>query len=496
MAAIVGASDELVGYGEASASGAPDHISEPTSMIMRPGIDGAICARVGCPCVGRRVTAEHPAVRVSVSTRGGGGAKEIARLLAAGSLVLDCWIAPKSSAVLHASCWEEVLGEAGLRESSDTRTKRSGRGKAASSTSAKSSSSASRALHTREQSMLASTLETCDPERFDTVATARRQAAELAVLLRASKKAVAFTGAGVSVTAGIPTYRGTGGVDVVGFELAAADAAAASAASASTASAAAQPRPVKRVRSTSSSSSAAKEHRRADEKESLHGLSDVGELAEALRESETYTRLQVTPTHAALARLHQAGLLQSVITQNCDGLHRRSGLPRDALVTLHGDVFVEFCEDCHGEYDRPYCVDLYSTDCSSESWYRRCPSCSWNHYTGRRCDGSGIGARRDCRGQLRDTIVNFGDDLHETVLGGLPRAESACREADVIMALGSSMTVTPACDLPRLHKKGAAIVIVNLQETPLDSHAMVRIRAFFPTDGFFALLMDELKSVV
>lgn len=255
----------------------------------------------------------------------------------------------------------------------------------------------------------------------------------------------------------------------------------------------------------------------------LHGLSGPAELSEALRLSDTYTSLSVTATHRAIAALHKAGLVHYVITQNCDSLHRRSGVPSDALCTLHGDVFVEYCEKCLKEYMRPYSVDLYSTDCKKEKWYVECATCGWNHYTGRKCEVTG------CGGKLRDTIVNFGDDLHAKVLGGLPRAKEECSKADLVICLGSSLTVTPACDLPRLTRKtkgkaySGRIAIVNLQATELDDNAAVvpcttastsaassstsssssapaaavgsdsvSLRSFFSCDEFFALLMAEL----
>jgi NAD-dependent SIR2 family protein deacetylase len=61
---------------------------------------------------------------------------------------------------------------------------------------------------------------------------------------------------------------------------------------------------------------------------------------------------------------------------------------------------------------------------------------SWNHFTGRICSTDG------CKGRLQDTIVNFGDDLFENgILGGIARAVDMCKAADVILALGSSLTV-------------------------------------------------------
>ena len=130
---------------------------------------------------------------------------------------------------------------------------------------------------------------------------------------------------------------------------------------------------------------------------------------------------------------------------------------------------------------------------------------------------------KGCKGKLRDTIVNFGDDLHEDVCGGLPRyddplysniiiligyleyyschvnlcyvlymlrsvrAMEECKKADVVIALGSSLLVTPACDLPKL---GAKLIICNMQETPLDSMATVRV--FATCDAFMQLVSKAL----
>ena len=73
---------------------------------------------------------------------------------------------------------------------------------------------------------------------------------------------------------------------------------------------------------------------------------------------------------------------------------------------------------------------MFSTDCRKEPWFRRCAACGHGHFTGRLCEAAG------CGGRLRDTIINFGDDLHDWVLGGYPAAEAGCRKADLILALG------------------------------------------------------------
>ena len=202
-------------------------------------------------------------------------------------------------------------------------------------------------------------------------------------------------------------------------------------------------------------------------------------------EDVDYGALQPTYAHLALAKLQDMDKLHGCATQNCDNLHSKAGV-RDHLISdLHGNVFKEYCEKCFTEYTRDYSVDKYSTDCFNEPYYRKCETCGWNHYTGRLCDTG------KCRGKLKDTIVNFGDDLHPMVCGGLWKASRKCRHADLCLTLGTSLTVYPASDLPLKAKK---LVIVNLQATELDEHADVRV--WCTCDNFFKVLMPRLEEAM
>ena len=164
------------------------------------------------------------------------------------------------------------------------------------------------------------------------------------------------------------------------------------------------------------------------------------------------------------------GLIKHVISQNGDGLHCLSGIPKDYLSELHGNVFLETCEDCGEKYDRPFYVlddtsgqyyeDINESGQSSlvkPSYAVQCTQCDLSHRTGRSCD--------TCGGHLKDSIINFGDDLQEDVL---TTAERVAEQSDLCISLGTTMTVTPACDLVLMGQKPLHLVIVNRQKTQFD----------------------------
>jgi NAD+-dependent protein deacetylase sirtuin 6 len=312
-------------------------------------------------------------------------------------------------------------------------------------------------------------------ERFDSLEQLRTNAQIIAEMIKQSNRVVAFTGAGISVTAGIPTYRGADGIDTL-------DACGASAAALSASTiASTESLPASKKQKTTHGSSC--------EMKCSGGQNnpiEIEEEAEAEEEEEfKYESLLPTYSHSALTALRRENYLHYCITQNCDNLHLKSGFPRESLSELHGNVFCEYCEKCLKEYYRSYSVDEYSTDCYKESWYQECPQCHYGHYTGRKC------SEKRCNGLLKDTIVNFGDDLHETVLGGYPAAERECDRGDLCLAIGTSLTVTPASDLTTRCKE---LVIINLQQTDFDTKA--KVRCWATSDMMLRLIIEELGIAV
>ena len=89
----------------------------------------------------------------------------------------------------------------------------------------------------------------------------------------------------------------------------------------------------------------------------------------------------------------------------------------------------------------------------------QCKQCGLTHRTGRKCEQKG------CNGFLKDSIINFGDDLEESILTS---AERHAQQSDLCLSLGTTMRVTPACDLVEMGKQPLQLVIVNRQPTHLD----------------------------
>jgi NAD-dependent deacetylase len=157
---------------------------------------------------------------------------------------------------------------------------------------------------------------------------------------------------------------------------------------------------------------------------------------------------QPNAVHRAAVELHHAGKLQSVVTQNIDGLHARAGLPAAKLVELHGTNLEVECQSCGRRSDPAPHYDYFRRT-------RRPPVCG-------------------CGGLLKPATISFGQQLREA---DLQRAAEAAEHCDLVIALGSTLSVHPAAEFPLLAaRRGVPYAIINRGPTEHDGLPSVTLR--------------------
>ena len=154
--------------------------------------------------------------------------------------------------------------------------------------------------------------------------------------------------------------------------------------------------------------------------------------------------------HRALVALERRGVLHALVTQNIDELHQRAGSSPAKVVEVHGSMRRVMCWECG----------------------RRAPM---EEALARVRAGEDDPHCRDCGGILKSDTISFGQALVPEVID---RAMSAAAEADLMLAIGTTLQVQPVASMvPIAARAGAQIVIVNDQPTAMDGVADVVIRA-------------------
>jgi NAD-dependent deacetylase len=149
--------------------------------------------------------------------------------------------------------------------------------------------------------------------------------------------------------------------------------------------------------------------------------------------------------HAALAELERRGLLEGVITQNIDRLHRAAG--SENVIEVHGSIETSSCLDCGAAFGLDEVDDLF--------------------------DSRGIVICSACGGAVKPDVVLFGELLPEEAMA---QATELAEGADLMLCVGSSLAVHPVAGLPQLTLAGGgALAIVTKGETPYDRDAELKL---------------------
>lgn len=157
---------------------------------------------------------------------------------------------------------------------------------------------------------------------------------------------------------------------------------------------------------------------------------------------------QPNAAHRAIVELERAGALEAVVTQNIDGLHARAGTSPERLVELHGTNLEVECLACGGRSDPAPHFEAFARE-------RRVPRCA-------------------CGGVLKPATIMFGQRLRPETL---ERAMLAAERADLVVALGSTLSVYPAASVPLVAaERGVPYVVVNRGPTDHDGLAQLTLR--------------------
>jgi NAD-dependent deacetylase len=238
--------------------------------------------------------------------------------------------------------------------------------------------------------------------------------AQLAQLLRESSRTVALTGAGISVPSGIPDFRspGTGIWSKV------------------------DPMKVATIDAF-----------RGDPRRFWEFYRPRFQMLEGIRPN---------PAHEALVELEGRGMLEAVVTQNIDRLHRAAGSKR--VIEVHGTIETSSCISCAASYRLEDIEDLFV---------------------------DGVAQCKLCTGLVKPDVVLFGEFLPEDAMS---EAMELASRADLMLCIGSSLEVYPVAGLPEVTMaSGGKIAIVTQSSTPYDHQAAVKL------DGE---VVEELSAVL
>lgn len=231
---------------------------------------------------------------------------------------------------------------------------------------------------------------------------------EVAAWVAESQSVVALTGAGISTDSGIADFRGRNGVW---------------------------------TRNPEAEKASTIEHYLAS--------TEVRQRAWRMRRSSPAWGAEPNAGHRALVTLERHGRLDTLVTQNTDGLHLMAGTSPDRLVEVHGSMRGVMCVGCDERADM---AEALARVAAGEAD----PPC------------------RSCGGILKSTTILFGESLVEA---DVRTAQDAAERCDMVLAVGTTLNVYPAAHIPLIaQRSGARLVVVNGGPTDGDGRADAVLR--------------------
>jgi NAD-dependent deacetylase len=168
------------------------------------------------------------------------------------------------------------------------------------------------------------------------------------------------------------------------------------------------------------------------------------------------------PAHEALAEFERAGLQQTVITQNIDGLHQKAGSQH--VVEMHGTLRTLSCTQCYKQFPSEVYLKPFIENGTI-------PLCT------------------NCNGILKPDVILFGEQLPQSAWHA---AQRATRQCDLMLVAGSSLEVLPVAGLPiQALDHGAHLIIINNTITYVNVRADIVI-----TDNVATIIPEIIKRAI
>jgi NAD-dependent deacetylase len=175
---------------------------------------------------------------------------------------------------------------------------------------------------------------------------------------------------------------------------------------------------------------------------------------------DVFSRAAPNPAHTGLADMEKMGVLRSVITQNVDGLHQAAGSRK--VIEFHGNAEELVCLAC----------------------FRRYPS--------REKIREGIPPKCECGKILKPNLVLFGEPIPWATQ---EEAEAEAESCAVLLVIGTSAQVTPACDIPLISRRTGAVVIeINPEETFL-TRTITDLYIRESASAAVSRLLEEIREI-
>ncbi len=194
------------------------------------------------------------------------------------------------------------------------------------------------------------------------------------------------------------------------------------------------------------------------------------------KKGKHFDEVEPNKAHIAIKELQDMGIMKFLISQNVDNLHLESGIKPELISELHGNYTLMKCLECDERYSRTeiqWDRELHGRGFRTEPQVVSQPSC------------------KKCEGRIISSVVNFKDPMPEKEMKLSKHHTEKC---DLMLVIGSSLSVQPASNFPRRAKKnGAKIVIINIDITSQDDTA--DLKSVNKAGELLPSVIEKLKEV-